>query len=315
MSISALATSVPRRAPMPKVRCTSALLITMSTLPPISPASSLTERPLVRSSGTSVTCGSAVMSSRPRSFFHGSAWPTQTMSAPAFTSACTIAWPTAVLPSVTSTLRNFGSLVISRSILSSAMWAAPFVGKSDQHRLPGAVEPGADAHARAARRRPRRAGAPSASGRRRAAPGRAATAGARGRTGRCCGAAWCVPSSSPSPRLRAPAQARRQAAVAGLARRVLHGAAVLADLQLEAALGGGGRHAERDAAARARRQVHLPRAQDGVLALGAASAASSCRSPQDHGAGAQAAVVGDHAEAADQAELAHRAPRARRPRR
>ena len=26
----------------------------------------------------------------------------------------TIAWPTAVLPSVTSTLRNFGSLVISR---------------------------------------------------------------------------------------------------------------------------------------------------------------------------------------------------------
>ena len=69
--------------------------------------------------------------------------------------------------------------------------------------------------------------------------------------------------------LRAPLQPRRQAAVAGLARRVLHRAAVLAHLQFEAAFGGGRRHAERNAAARPRRQVHLPRAQHRVLALGA----------------------------------------------
>ena len=102
--------------------------MTMSTLPPISPASSSTDLPLVRSSGTSVTCGSLLMSSKPGSFFHGSAWPTHTMSAPAFTIACTSAWPTAVLPSVTSTLRNFGSLVISLSILSSAMWSLSSLG-------------------------------------------------------------------------------------------------------------------------------------------------------------------------------------------
>ena len=73
MSISALATSVPRRPEMPKVRCTSALLITMSTLPPISPASSVTDRPFVRSSGTSVTSFIREMSSKPGSFFQGSA--------------------------------------------------------------------------------------------------------------------------------------------------------------------------------------------------------------------------------------------------
>ena len=121
MSISARAASVPRRAAMPKARWTSALLTTMSTLPPISPASSTTDRPSLRSSGTSVTGASAVMSSRPGSFFHGSAWPTQTISAPACTSACTSAWPTAVLPSVTRIFLNRGSLAISRSILSSAM--------------------------------------------------------------------------------------------------------------------------------------------------------------------------------------------------
>ena len=66
--------------------------------------------------------------------------------------------------------------------------------------------------------------------------------------------------------LLAPTQARGQAAMAGLARRVLHGAAVLADLQLEASLGGGRRDAERDASACRRRQVHLPRAQHRILA-------------------------------------------------
>eukprot|EP01136_Pigoraptor_vietnamica_P035479 Opistho-1_new@100762 len=69
--------------------------------------------------------------------------------------------------------------------------------------------------------------------------------------------------------LLAPAQRRRQALVADLARRVLHRAAVFAGLQLEAAFGGGGREAERDAAACAGRQVHLPGAQHRVLARGA----------------------------------------------
>ncbi|MDT4824915.1 hypothetical protein FQZ97_581810 [compost metagenome] len=58
------------------------------------------------------------------------------MSAPAFTSARTRAWPVSVLPSVTSTLRNLGSLVISRSILSSAMWGLPSVGKAMRTACP-----------------------------------------------------------------------------------------------------------------------------------------------------------------------------------
>ena len=70
------------------------------------------------------------MASKPGSFFHGSAWPTQIRSAPALASACTSAWPTAVLPSVTSTLRNFGSQPISRSIGSSAMCGVSLSGKA-----------------------------------------------------------------------------------------------------------------------------------------------------------------------------------------
>ena len=83
------ATSVPVRLPMPWLRCTSALLMTMSTLPPISPAKVVTERSLLRSSGSMVTCGIAANSARPGNFFHGSAWPTHTMSAPALTKART----------------------------------------------------------------------------------------------------------------------------------------------------------------------------------------------------------------------------------
>ena len=70
------------------------------------------------------------MASKPGSFFHGSAWPTQIRSAPALASACTSAWPTADLPSVTSTLRNFGSQPISRSIGSSAIFGVSLSGKA-----------------------------------------------------------------------------------------------------------------------------------------------------------------------------------------
>ena len=148
MSISALATSVPRRAPMPKVRCTSALLITMSTLPPISPASSLTERPLVRSSGTSVTCGSAVMSSRPPSLL-----PRLGMADPDDVGAGLDQRRTmrladrglAVGHQHLAELRVAGHLA---QHLVVGHVGAPFVRKSNQHGLAGAVEPGADAHAR-----------------------------------------------------------------------------------------------------------------------------------------------------------------------
>ena len=92
--------------------------------------------------------------------------------------------------------------------------------------------------------------------------------------------------------------------MAGVARRVLDGPAALARLELEAPFGGGRGHAERGAAARERRQVHLPRAQDRVLP-------ARLHQRHRHGAalaridraGAQAAVVGDHAEAGDEAEL------------
>ncbi len=51
-------------------------------------------------------------------------------------SARTSAWPTAVLPSVTSTLRNFGSQVISRNCLSSAMWGTSLSGKPMSTAMP-----------------------------------------------------------------------------------------------------------------------------------------------------------------------------------
>jgi hypothetical protein len=65
--------------------------------------------------------------------------------------------------------------------------------------------------------------------------------------------------------LRRPGELGGEAPVAGIARRVLHRPAAPAHLQLEAAFGGRRRHAERGAAARPRRQVHLPRAQHRVL--------------------------------------------------
>jgi hypothetical protein len=68
--------------------------------------------------------------------------------------------------------------------------------------------------------------------------------------------------------LRLPAQTHRRAARTGLSRRITHGAAIVAALQLEAPHRRRCRQPERDAAARARRQVHLPRAQHRVFALG-----------------------------------------------
>jgi hypothetical protein len=129
-SISLRAVSMPTRAPMPLARWYSAVLTTMSTRPPISPASSTTERESVGSSGTGVTCGSAAIASKPGSRFHGSACPAQIRSAPASASARTIAWPTADFASVTSTLRNFGSQVISRSCGSSLMFGVSREGNA-----------------------------------------------------------------------------------------------------------------------------------------------------------------------------------------
>src|SRR4051812_46942721 len=68
-------------------------------------------------------------------------------------------------------------------------------------------------------------------------------------------------------RLRLPVEADRQAFLARLARRVLHRAAIAALLQLEASERGRRGEAERDAAARARRQRRLPRAQYRVFSL------------------------------------------------
>src|SRR6185369_9703671 len=65
--------------------------------------------------------------------------------------------------------------------------------------------------------------------------------------------------------LRRPHELGRQAHVARVARRILHRLATPADLQREASFGGGRRHAERGAAARERRQVHLPRSQHRIL--------------------------------------------------
>ena len=51
-------------------------------------------------------CGSSRNASSPENFFHGSASPIQISSAPAVASACAMAWPGAVLPSVTRTFRD-----------------------------------------------------------------------------------------------------------------------------------------------------------------------------------------------------------------
>ena len=68
--------------------------------------------------------------------------------------------------------------------------------------------------------------------------------------------------------LQLPGQLGRQAAVAGLARRVLHGAAVGANLQREAAFGRRSGEAQRHTAACGWRQVDLRGAQHRVLARG-----------------------------------------------
>ena len=273
MSISALATSVPRRAAMPKARWTSALLTTMSTLPPISPASSVTERPLVRSSGTSVTCGRAVMSSRPRQLL-----PRLGMADPDDLGA-------GLHQRLDERLADLGLAVgdedlpelrvaghLAQHLVVGHVFA--LLGrKSDQHRGAGAVEARADVdahrgwrgvgHARRRRhvavqvddhRRPGVEAHQAEPPRQPLAVERVVAVVQHGLAEQLAGAG-----------LRRPLQLGRQAAMAGVARRVLHRLAALADLQLEAALGGGRGHAERGAAARERRQVHLPRAQHRVL--------------------------------------------------
>lgn len=142
------------------------------------------------------------------------------------------------------------------------------MGKSDQHRLAGAVEPRADLdarggvghvamqmqHQRGASIQPHQAQPPGQA----FAEEQVVAVRQRGLAEQFAVAA-----------LLAPLELRRQAAVAGLARRVLHGAAVVALLQFEAAFCCCCRHAQRDAASLSRRQGRQPRAQDRVLALGA----------------------------------------------
>ncbi len=114
--------------------------MTMSTRPPISPARSFTERELVRSSGTSETCGIADSRSKPGGFFHGSASPAQTRSAPAATTASTIAWPSAVLASVIEDLAEFRIAGHFAQLAIVGHVRTILLRKRDQCRLSGAVE-------------------------------------------------------------------------------------------------------------------------------------------------------------------------------
>ncbi len=239
----------------------------MSTLPPSSPPSSSTDFGLVRSSGTSVTCGRPAIASRPGSFFHGSAWPTQIRSAPASASARTSAWPTAVLPSVTSTLRNFGSQVISLSIGSSIMCSVSWSGNPTSTAWPAAIEHGP--HADPGGRRAdvavqvddqRRAGIQvhqTQAPRQPLAKEQVVAVVQRG-----------LAEQPAAARLLAPGQVGGQAAMTGFARRVLDGVALRADLQCEPAMRRRRGQAQRDPTTRRRRQRRLPGAQHRVLALG-----------------------------------------------
>jgi hypothetical protein len=111
----------------------------------ISAAASRTFFESVTSSGSSVTCGKLCSSSKPANFLPGLGWPTQMMSAPP-SRALSPGLAEAVLPSVTSTLRCFGSQVNSRNCRSSAIRAF-LCREGGDHRLPGAVEHRAHAHA------------------------------------------------------------------------------------------------------------------------------------------------------------------------
>ena len=141
-------------------------------------------------------------------------------------------------------------------------------GESDQHRLAGAVEPRADLDARGGighvamqMQHQRGAGIQPYQAQ---APGQALAEEEVVAVGQC-GLAQQFACAA----LLAPLQLHRQAAVAGFARGVLDGAAVVALLQLEAAFRGGGRHAQRHPSALAGRQRRQPRAQQRVLAPGA----------------------------------------------
>ena len=189
---------------MPWVRWNSAVLIRMSTLPPITPARSRTD----------LLVGHVERhDARP-----AASLPAHRGPAPASTARrcrprrcrrrprpepCASACPTALLPSVIRTLRNFGSLVISRSIGSSAMFVVSCGGQRDQHRLPALVEMRAHAHAR------RRGRAIAVQVRQQARPGvephqcQAATARARDSKARSSDAARFRRSVRPRRRSRA----------------------------------------------------------------------------------------------------------------
>ena len=215
------------------------------------------------------------MSSRPGSFFHGSAWPTQTMSAPALTSALHERLADrglAVGDEHLAELRVAGHL--AQHLVVCHVFA--LLGREIRSAPPGPARSSRAPTAHALRARVadrRRAGARSPSARRRGARGRAATAAARGRTGRCCGASRVSREQLARAGLRPPLQLRRQAAWQASRGGYCTAWQSLAHLQLEAALGGGGRHAERDAAARAT----------------AAGSSAACAAPGSCGAASSAA--------------------------
>jgi hypothetical protein len=145
------------------------------------------------------------------------------------------------------------------------------LGQCDQDGLSGTVEPGGNAHARGGATCQRRRGAGQVNHQRgtrvklhQPQPPRQplakkqVVAVVQGRAGEQRAVAA----------LFAPTQAHAGTAHASLARRVQHRRAVLALLKFKAPHRGRGREAQRDAAARRRRQVDLPRAQDRVLAPG-----------------------------------------------
>ena len=152
----------------------------------------------------------------PAIFFHGSASPVQTRSAPASTSARTTAWPITDLPSRD---QNFAPARIAGQFAQSGIVGQ--IGPSlfrhgDQRRLAGAVERRFDAHAARRGADARVQISDHVRRRHRAGPCRRATAGARGRTvpGRCA-ASVSVRSSPRRPATR-HTQPMRQAGTAEL---------------------------------------------------------------------------------------------------
>ena len=171
--------------------------------------------------------------------------------------ALAIAWPTALRPSVISTRRNFGSQVSSRHCGSSACWRVSCAGRRDHDGLAAFVELQREPHTLALARvaMEMRHDGPARS---RAPRCRPATACARGNRRRSRSGSVVSASSVPPLSTSWNGQPGDRQTRAGIARRIDDRAAIGADLQREAALGGGRGQAERGAAANALRQQRRP---------------------------------------------------------